>query len=78
MKTMMVLATVLAAGSLVVAPVGAKVHHASPCKRIQAELAAGKTPEQVAQDMKVSAATVKRCTPSAKGQSAGTTAKATK
>jgi hypothetical protein len=79
MKTMMVLATALAATSLAGAPVGARVRHAPPCKRIQEALAAGRTPEQVAQDLKVSAATVKRCTPStAKGQSAGSTAKAMK
>jgi hypothetical protein len=74
----MALATVFAATALIAAPVGAKTRHASPCRRIQDALAAGKTASQVSKELKVSAATVKRCTPPAAKSGEGSAANATK
>ena len=79
MKGKIVLAMLLAATALVAAPVGAKARHASSCKRIQDAFAAGKTSDEISRELKVSAATVKRCMPvTAKAHQSPAPAKATK
>jgi hypothetical protein len=64
MKRMIVAALPLVAAALVmVAPVSATTKHHVTCKQIRAELASGKKPSEVASDLKVSKATVNRCSP---------------
>lgn len=58
-------ATVLATGALLVSPAVAKHaarHSGVTCKQIKDAIAAGKSADDVAKDMKVSAARVKACT----------------
>ena len=48
------------------APLSARVHHTVSCTRIREALKTGKSGDEVAKELKVSSATVKRCTPPAK------------
>jgi len=59
-----VFVSLLAAAALVASPVVAKTRHRTgvPCKRIQEEIASGKTADEVAKELKTSAARVKTCT----------------
>jgi hypothetical protein len=64
-RTGLALISLLAAAVLVGSPALAarKAHHAAvSCAKIKEAMAAGKTAEDVEKEMKVSAATVKRCT----------------
>lgn len=56
------LVTLLAAGSLLASPVMAKRAHVVPCKQIKDAIAAGKSQDDVAKDLKTTAAHVKACT----------------
>jgi hypothetical protein len=62
MRVPVLLAAVVFAAS----PVAAKgVHHrhsAATCEKVKNEIAAGKSPEDVAKDMKISSARVRSCT----------------
>jgi hypothetical protein len=64
-RTGLALISLLAAAVLVGSPALAArkgAHHAVPCSKIKDAIAAGKTPEDVAKEMNVSAARVKSCT----------------
>ncbi|MFN8543506.1 MAG: hypothetical protein U0807_04790 [Candidatus Binatia bacterium] len=64
-RIMTVTLAVLAAGALLASPVLAKRaarHHAATCKQVKDGIAAGKSAEDVAKDLKVSQARVKACT----------------
>ena len=65
-RTGLALISLLAAAVLVGSPALAArkgAHHATvPCSKIKDAIAAGKTPEDVAKEMNVSAARVKSCT----------------
>ena len=70
MKSMLAIVSLVAITALAVSPADAKTrHHRVSCKQIKDAIAAGKSEEDVAKDLKVSATTVKHCT-------AQTTAKA--
>ena len=51
----------LAAAMLFAGPVSATAKHHVSCKQIRAELAAGKKPDEVASDLKVSKSAVSHC-----------------
>jgi len=70
-KSMLVVASLVAATALMASPAVAKTHHRVTCKQIKDALAGGKSEDEVAKDLKVSASTVKHC-------SAQTTAAASK
>jgi hypothetical protein len=66
-RTSVGLLALLAAGLLVAAPVSAAKRHAArhagpTCKQIKDAIASGKSADDVAKDMKVSATRVKNCT----------------
>lgn len=62
-RTGIVLVSLLASSVLVGSPAVAKTHRATvPCSKIKEAIAAGKTADDVAKEMNVSAARVKSCT----------------
>jgi hypothetical protein len=66
MKTMIVLASVLAIGAIGVRPVAAATakhrRHTATCQQIKDAISSGKSAEDVQKDMHVSEARVKQCT----------------
>jgi len=61
-----IVTALLAAMAFAAVPAGAKgTRHHSPCAKVREELAAGKSVEEVAKEMKLKESTVKKCQASA-------------